>query len=221
MILFVSGCGGFSPPNYADRADRLVRSGYVVAYVDYLRARDIEDACEGSGESISVQEIGEYVVAAATELEQEPYVDGNRVFAVGWSLGGGGVLSALNLIDPASSPLTAVAGLYPACRGVRPWQAALPALLLLGEFDNIQPPEFCRALVQDVKLAAVHVRTYSRAHHAFDAIELPVITEPRKGPTVGYNPQAAAEAWEMILKFFNEGRRLTGAAPVGAAGTPR
>src|SRR5688572_26511182 len=38
LILFVSGCSGFSPPNYADRANRLVRNGYSIAYVDYLRA---------------------------------------------------------------------------------------------------------------------------------------------------------------------------------------
>jgi len=202
LILFVSGCSGFSPPNYADRADKLVRTGYVIVYVDFLRAHGIENACEGSGQSISVQEIAEYVVAAATELRNESYVEQNRVFAVGWSLGGGGVLSALNLIDARSSPLTAVAALYPACRDVGPWRASIPALVLLGEFDNIQPPEVCRALVQNVRLAAVQVRTYSAAHHAFDAIELPVITELKKEPTVGYNPQAAREAWDTILKFF-------------------
>lgn len=220
LILFVSGCSGFSEPSlYARRAAKLVQEGYVVAYVDYLGAHGMKSACkpdyakrtwtdehgprDGGGQFITLDQIGEYVLAAASELRTRPYVRADRVFAIGWSLGGGGVLAALRMIRPENSPLRAVVALYPACRGVPGWRESVPALIVLAALDNIQPPQFCQEFVAGLHASTpITIQTLPRAHHAFDADELPVVTHPATGPTVGYNPDAGARAWETIRKFL-------------------
>jgi dienelactone hydrolase len=207
-VLLVPGCSGFaSHPSYVQQAEHLVDDGYVVVHVDYLAAHAIANACPGpentKGESITVQEIAEYLLAAAADLRGESYVEANRIFAVGSSLGGGGVLATLSMTEARPFPLAAVAALYPLCRGVPTWERSIPVLLLLAGLDTITPPEICQELIAGVSApTAVTIRTFPHAHHAFDAIELPVMTQPVNGPTVGYDPDAAIEAWGVIHKFL-------------------
>jgi dienelactone hydrolase len=207
----VSGCSGFAdarfPTTYASRAAELVRDGFVVGYVDYLAAQGITSACSTAEDArgqpvITLQQVGAYVLAAAADFRLMQDVQDDRVFAVGWSLGGGGVLAALSL-GSGSSQLAGAVAFFPVCRDVPTWSDATPALLLLGDLDNIQPPEFCRQLAKNLPATArTTIRSYAKAHHGFDVAELPVITEPQPGPTLGHNPEARAAAWTEMREFL-------------------
>ena len=210
-VLMVSGCSGFAdarfPTTYAQRAETLVSAGYVVGYVNYLAAHGVDNACDwapnADGRPIALREIGEYVVAAAADFRDDPGVQGAPVFAAGWSLGGGGVLTALSVIPENAFPLAGVVAFFPVCRSVPAWSSSIPALLLLGDIDNIQPAEFCRALAKRLTAGTrTTVRSYANAHHGFDISEIPVVTKPEAGPTLGHNPEARAAAWAEMMVFL-------------------
>lgn len=214
-VLMVSGCSGFAdarfPTTYARRAETLVSEGYVVGYVNYLAAHGIASACDwapnADGQPIALRQIGEYVVAAAADFRDDPGVQGAAVFAAGWSLGGGGVLSALSVSAENTFPLAGVVAFFPVCRSVPAWSSSTPALLLLGNIDNVQPPEFCGALAKRLPAATrTTVRSYANAHHGFDISEIPVVTKPEAGPTLGFNPGARTAAWAEMLGFLRRER---------------
>src|SRR5216684_6872317 len=120
-ILLVSGCGSFAPrmaPQiYTDMAEGWRAKGYVVVFVDYLAARG-RNRCP----SIAAADLGKDVLVVASHLRTQPLIDPERVSAIGWSLGGSGVLAALDQIDPGErSPLHAVVAYYPVCGTLELW----------------------------------------------------------------------------------------------------
>src|SRR5439155_5482371 len=90
-ILLVSGCNGFAPrrapQSYTDMAEGWRAKGNVVVFVDYLAARGM-NRCP----SVAPGDLGKDVLAVASYLRTQPLIDPERVSAIGWSLGGSGVL---------------------------------------------------------------------------------------------------------------------------------
>jgi dienelactone hydrolase len=207
VVLVVPGCSGFGPKHYDSEGARLTEEGFIVINVDYLSARELSTACPAPGDTlfpVPASVIARYVLAAAADVRSDTLIRPTRVMAVGGSLGGGGVLATLSTNRMGAFPLDGVVALYPQCRGVSRWDRPVPVLMLLGGLDNIASPTTCRALAGGKdSTAGVIVVTYPRAHHAFDADELPIVTERRTDATVGYNPQAAADAWHRITNFIH------------------
>src|SRR5262249_22310211 len=128
-VIMVSGCSGFTPPEspafFTRRAAQFTAEGAVVIFVDHLAARGYRTCADrgrtGGGWDYA-QEIGRDVVAAAAYLSGLPFVKPAEIVAVGWSLGGGGVLAALGAMPPSVTPLLrSVVALYPYCPDVKPW----------------------------------------------------------------------------------------------------
>ncbi len=204
-ILIVPGCSGFSHPRapnaYLSYIERLKAMGHAVFVVDYVSAEGISDACGGK---LSSAQVAEYVSAAASHVARLPFVKRDEIRIIGWSLGGGGLLSALDTLEDQRIPIRGGLALYPVCRDVQPWRSQTNLVILLGGLDNIQPPEICQQLVERVSTQRVELRLYQGAHHGFDWSELPTRIERDEKPTLGYNPEAAHAAWEEITAFLKK-----------------
>jgi dienelactone hydrolase len=105
-----------------------------------------------------------------------------------------------------ASSFRAAAVIYPYCRDLRPWGSGQPVLVLLAGQDDVTPPRFCEELLTRVpNRNLVETRVYPEARHAFDVPTLPAVA-PFSGDsrrTVGYNADAAAQAWKALTTFLD------------------
>lgn len=199
-LLLVPGCGGITAARL-ERAEELVRRGYLVVFVDYLSARGLETACRGE---VSPGDVAGDIRATSAHLRSRPDVRSRAIGAVGWSLGGAGVLTTLVGAEmDRQPPVDAAVAFYPVCRGLHPWKINVPTLVLLAGRDDIAPPALCEDLI--VRGAGrVEIRMYPEARHSFDMTDLPPPAPSRAFPgrTVGFDADAARRAWDDVLTHF-------------------
>src|SRR5712691_12310499 len=195
-ILLVSGCSGFAPrlapQTYTDMAEGWRAKGYVVVFVDYLAARG-RNRCP----SIAAADLGKDVLVVASYLRTQPRIDPERISAIGWSLGGSGVLAALDQIDPGErSPLHAVVAYYPVCGTLEPWSVKVPVLVLMGANDKMAQPAACEQLFAHLPSGTpVEARVYPDAGHGFNFPESP--------PYVSYSAVATVAAAHEVHQFLS------------------
>jgi dienelactone hydrolase len=204
-LLFVSGCTGFTPReaplHYTRTAEDFAARGYVVLFVDYLRARGRE-VCGGT---IRAPEVGGDILAAVAYARSIPFIEPSDVSVIGWSMGGGGVLDAIaRLSVDAPPPFRAAIAYYPECYGVvAPLRASVPLLMLLAGQDDVSWTWACQDLVKRLPAGfPIEVRLYPAARHAFDVPELPPLLRWHRGGTLGHDPEAAAAAAEEVKRFL-------------------
>lgn len=206
-VIFAPGCSGFSPtfaPKVYERAaERLRAQGYLVAFADYFGRRGVTGCASGA---ITPADAGKDVVAAALWLKSQSSVDPARIGVIGWSFGGGAVLVALG--EPGGKQLgfSRAVVYYPVCRNVRGWKSETPVLMLLAGDDDVAPAKACQEAAHgSTKPDAVKIVVYPGAQHGFDVSELPPKMKYGFG-TIGYQPQAAAAAWEETERFLKPAR---------------
>jgi dienelactone hydrolase len=205
-VVFASGCSGFAPsvaPKAYERvAEQLRGQGYLVLFADYLGRRGLKTCISGRS---SRSDAGKDVVAAATWLKSQPFVDPARISVIGWSYGGGAVLAALAEHSQDRLSFSRAVVYYPDCRSLRPWKNATPVLMLLAGADDVALGEACEEVVRSSAAPnAVKIVLYSGAQHAFDVSELPATLTYRFG-IIGYHPKAAAAAQQEIERFLKAG----------------
>jgi dienelactone hydrolase len=198
-VLLVPGCSGFAASNgvnlYDERAHELQAAGYVVVFVDYVGRRGLTNCGH-----VSRAEVGQDILEAAAWIRGQDGVDTDRVSAIGWSYGGGGILAALASMPAGPSPIAKAAMYYPDCRGAQRWSASgVSALILIGAKDDVAVPALCD------KAEGPSLRTiiYPDAYHAFDSRGLPERAEYPFG-TLGYSAEAAKASWAAVLDFIRE-----------------
>jgi len=180
-------------------AQQLSDEGFLVLLVDYLTARGVLNACSGE---VTFSDVGKSVLAASLTAQTHPLADRSRLFLLGWSRGGSGVLAALADLDDAQPLFRGTIAVYPGCK-VEPWEGDHRVLLLLGEADDIALPDVCRNLVERLPHARnVAVRSYAGARHGFDVAELPALLEIGNDLTLGFDVSAAEESWNEIEAFL-------------------
>jgi dienelactone hydrolase len=187
--------------HYARMAERLRVGGFAVVLVDYLTAENTDNTCSGE---ISHDRVGEYVGASLNFARRLPRVDPSRLFVIGWSHGGAGVIAWLQTLGEGSSPAVAGAvAFYPECRSRDVWSSTIPVLVLLGESDDITPPETCDKILRRLPVGTqVTSRRFAGARHGFDFTEGPEVLSIGGGMTVGRNANAGAKAWKEIFAFL-------------------
>jgi dienelactone hydrolase len=207
-VVFASGCSGFAPPMapkaYERAAEQLRSQGYLVLFADYLGRRGLKTCNSGR---VSRSEAGKDVVAAATWLKSQPFVDPARISAVGWSYGGGAILVALAEHRQDQLGFSRAVLYYPECRLIQPLKTATPVLMLLAGADDVSPGDACEELAKkSAAPKAVKIVIYSGAQHAFDISELPATMPDRFGfGTIGHDPKAAAAAQQELERFLKAG----------------
>jgi dienelactone hydrolase len=153
--------------HYARMADRLRDGGFGVVLVDYLTAENVANTCSGE---ISHERVGEYIAAALEFAGTLPRVDLSRLYVVGWSHGGAGVISWLQDLGVQTPAVAGAVAVYPACGSRGPWVSGVPVLVLLGEADDITPPETCDEILARLPDSTLfEVRRYADARHGFDS----------------------------------------------------
>ena len=131
--------------HYPKMAMTLRDEGYAVFLLDYHSAEGVISACLGE---VTTSRIAEYVVTALRSIAADPRVDREDISIIGWSLGGAGLLRAVELLVNERASVSAAIAIYPGCAGVAPWSHELPVHLFLGDADNIAPAETCRSFVE-------------------------------------------------------------------------
>jgi dienelactone hydrolase len=203
-IVFASGCSGFAPPPapkaYERAADTFRAQGYVVVFADYLGRRGLTTCISGR---INRSQAGKDVVAAATWLKSQAFIDPARISTIGWAFGGGAILAALAEHGYDQLGFSRAVVYYPACWALRPWNSPTPVLMLLAGADD--SGEACEEVVKGgVTSNNVKIVLYSGAYQGFDVSELPPKMTYRFG-TLGHDPQAAAAAQQEIERFLKAG----------------
>jgi len=198
-VLLVPGCSGFTETNgvnvYNERAIELQAAGFVVVFVDYI-VRRMQTNCA----HVSLSEVSADIIEAATWVRDQPGMEAGRIFVIGWSYGGGGVLTALKG-TPRTPPIAKAVMYYPVCRGAGPWAADVIGLMLLGQLDDIAFPSLCDAVAEGVPPAKLRVITYQNTRHGFDMRGWTARSDFPSGSR-SYNADADKAAWSAVLDFL-------------------
>jgi dienelactone hydrolase len=198
-VLLVPGCSGFAKTNgasvYEERAAELQAAGYFVVFVDYV-GRRMKTNCA----YVSQGEVSSDIIETAAWVHDQSGVDANRIFAIGWSYGGGGILAALKAM-PGTPPIAKVVLYYPVCRGAGPWSADVNGLMLLGQSDDIALPALCDPIAKGMPADKLRVISYPKARHGFDMRNLPDRPDLPSG-SPAYNADAADASWQAVREFL-------------------
>jgi dienelactone hydrolase len=198
-VIVLHGCGGISSHS-VKIADRLGSWGYVALTVDSIGPRGIASRC-GSG--LPEQAFDAY--AAFRYLSQLEFVDPARIAVLGQSMGGWSALYAVDHDFAAqyfNERFRAAIAYYPGC-GIPAAMMTAPALVLIGEADDWNPPERCREMVAHARSdgAPIALTLYPGAYHAFDVPQFkPGIRF--LGHWLEYNEPAARDAEEKVRAFL-------------------
>ena len=207
-MVLLHGCSGIVPSQMA-WAQWFQARGYVALVLDSFEGRGLKRLC-GDSSPLTGGARAVDVYAAARYLGGLPYVDRDRIGALGWSHGGWTVLRAAALEGsyPGVS-IKALIAFYPYCGDVAVYRSRVPLLMLLGAEDNWTPAEPCITLAEGARRDGLDVTAvvYPNAHHGFDASALTrpvVIADARRGAgaTVAYNPAAHADAERQVEQFL-------------------
>jgi dienelactone hydrolase len=231
-IVMLHDCSGLGPRSSGSPrrwARKLVEWGYVVAIPDSFSTRGHADGvCTSSSPSrAEVSPVRRVRDAYDTlrHLRTLPYVDANRIGAMGGSHGGATTLAVMAEAPQDSQALAeakrhgfrAAVALYPNCSIGQPkfdtqYKAVAPVLILAGELDDWTPAQPCQRLAEVARKggADVRIKVYAGAHHSFDN-NSPVRYVPTRnnanapggrGATTGGHAQAWEDSIREVKAFF-------------------
>lgn len=188
--------------HYARMAEQLRQRGFAVVVVDYLSAEGVANTCSGE---IRHETVGQYITAALDYARDLPNTDPDRLFVIGWSHGGAGVIAWLQTLGSSERPAAGAVAVYPQCESREPWVSSLPVLVLLGGADDIALPEVCDQLEERLPEGTeARFSTYPDGRHGFDMTEGPEVLD-LGGITIGRHPESGSAAWSEIFEFLNAG----------------
>lgn len=188
--------------HYPLAAERLRDAGYAVLLVNIQAAEELVTACSGQ---IPASRMAEYIDEAIGWASTLDFVDPARLQLIGWSMGGGGILAWLEKRRAGSDAIKSATVVYPGCRNIEPLTVNVPLLMLLGEADDIAPPELCEQLAtRSANREAVRVHSYPGARHGYDVEDAPARLDIGNGMTVGYQREAAEDTWRVMFSFLSE-----------------
>jgi dienelactone hydrolase len=225
-IISLHGCGGL-----LDEKGKISRNRYRVAeyfnvekmhmlVLDSFTPRGVKSICEipTSRRPVRYEDRREDVFAAIQWLVQQPTVDKNRIAVVGYSHGGGTVLSVLDRADKfvrdrSVQPRAAIAYYPPCLRYTQMWnyEISAPLLLMIGKLDDWTSADYCPPLRDKVKRAQpdslFELVIYPDSHHGFDGygevkVRSGLATASGKA-TVGGNPVAREDALRRMFDFLS------------------
>jgi dienelactone hydrolase len=226
--VFLHGCSGmFSPqtgkisPIYRAWTGLFNSYGHAVLVVDSFGPRQHGEMCSVAGFDLALyRNRPKDAYGALAWLQAQDFVRADRIAALGWSQGGGAVLLSVGQPslgrprDMTAPDFRASVAFYPAsCREERlpaGWTTTIPLFVLIGDADVWTPAAPCAAAMGAAlaRGAAVSMKVYPGAYHAFDAPglsqrELPLY-RTRAGivPIVGTDPAARADALEHVPAFL-------------------
>jgi dienelactone hydrolase len=193
-------------PSIRRRADRIAELGYAVFVADVL----------GAGIRAGPPQLPQAVVAPFLEdrllfrrrlfaglhaLQSRPECDEDRIAAVGYCLGGCGVLE----LARAGAPIRGVIslhGILSAPIPATPRAVAAKVLVLHGDADQVAPTESVLDFQKEMRLARANwqINIYGDAKHSFTGEG----AADGRTPDAGLHPQTEARAWQTTVEFLQE-----------------
>jgi dienelactone hydrolase len=188
------------------RADRLAELGYA-AFVADLFGAGIRPAPPQSPMTV----VGPFLDdrlrfrgrlwAGLRAFQQRPECNADRIAAIGYCIGGGGVLE----LARAAAPLRGVVslhGILTTPMAAQPKTVVSKILVLHGDADTVVPPESVIAFRAEMQLARANwqINIFSDAKHSFTG-------EGAVGdrtPEAGFHPQTDARSWQTTVEFLRE-----------------
>jgi len=223
-LVLLHGCHGVLPST-REWGRWLRARGYVALIVDSLTPRGLTETCSFSSPDVPNTERFDDTAGAFRYLASRPYVDRERIGVIGWSNGGLFAMTAINgpsherarlrgVILPEPAFRAAVAFYPGGCFSLVNETVVRPLLVLIGDADDWTLPAPCIEMVQGMRSrgADVSLAVYPGAVHYFDTegparVVLPDVTNRNRpggccGATIGYDPEAAADARRRVEAFF-------------------
>jgi dienelactone hydrolase len=211
--------GGAVATRYRDWAQHLTKAGFVVLYPDSYGSRGLGSQCRVRNRAVRTdRERVADANAARRWLQNQSYVEANKVTLLGWSTGGISVLWAVRRRsavpkDDISDFRSAVA-LYPGCRRLEAtaWSARIPTLILIGAVDDWSSAQTCQRMVAGARgrSAGTSIVVYPGAYHDFDHPDRPLqvrngyaFSSDSSGKVhTGTNPAARADALKRVPEWL-------------------
>jgi dienelactone hydrolase len=188
------------------RTRQLAELGYVAFAPDmYGDGKTTSDPKEAQALSSAVSsqpgQLSALSRAGLDVLRKQPYVDGDKLAAIGFCFGGTTVLQLAYSGVPLKAVVTFHAGLVVPDEK----QAAAirtPIVILHGDEDPFNKPETVDGVRKALDAAKVdwYLVSYGNAVHAFSNPG----SDSYKIPGIAYNEKAARRSWEEMQRFFNE-----------------
>ena len=190
--------------HYLRMAERFRKEGFAVLLIDIYSAEGLVTACKSK---IQAERIADYISESVAWVAELDFVDATRIHIIGWSMGGGGVLSWLHGPRTQTDSVQSAIAVYPSCKNLEPLTNAVPLLLLLGEADDIADPAKCQELIaKSITKPMITVRSFPGARHGFDNSDAPLVMDIGNGKSIGFQSTAAEVSWLEILAFLSDRR---------------
>jgi dienelactone hydrolase len=138
-------------------------------------------------------------------LAQQSYVDADRVALLGFSMGGGAVLDAVEpglIEDKKPRHFRTAIAYYPWCKD-REGVTTVSTVIFVGDKDDWTLASWRREMIarRDEKGSPVKLVVYPDATHAFNS---PGPPREYLGHHLEYNAEATADAWTQVRSFLHE-----------------
>jgi dienelactone hydrolase len=210
-VVLLHGCNGNWRRLDERWGKRIASWGYVTLTVDSFGPRGLKNTCNNGGPV----DLAFDAYRALSFLTRQPFVDSDRVAALGFSQGGWLALTSVErgAIERGSEvKFRAAVAFYPPCGGFNGIMT-VPTLILIGERDDWTLAESCRNMVdgrddwgisrQKSEGAPIRLVVYPGAYHGFDA---PGLQAPKQylGHRLEFNKPAADQAIDAVREFLHE-----------------
>lgn len=186
------------------RAEQLAELGYVAFAIDMygkdIRPKTHEEAAKESGIYRNDRQLMRARAHAALEkLKEVPFVDPERIAAIGYCFGGTTVLEMAR----AGEDLKGVASFHGALGTselAQAGQVKAKVIVFHGASDTFVKPEEVASFKEEMKKAGVDFQfiPYEGAVHSFTVKEAG--DDPTKG--MAYNEKADKDSWEKLKEFL-------------------
>ena len=191
-VILLHTCLGL-PAQRASIGERIAAWGYVALFVDDFATRGLKETC-----AVDFKQALADADGALAYLARLPYVDPDRIAAVGFSQGGD---TALKIATGGAAGFKAAAAFYSPCANVAGATLDIPTLILVGATDEVTPAADCAKLARQQAPGMVKFVAYPGAAHGFDIPEFGAGTKVM-GMLLAYDRSAALRSWAELRSFL-------------------
>lgn len=188
------------------RANRLAELGYAAFVADLfgtaVRPRPPESPMTVVGPFLEDRlRFRRRLSSGLRAFQQRPECNGDRIAAIGYCIGGCGVLE----LARAGAPLRGVVSLHGILStpiSAKPGAVRAKVLVLHGDADSVAPADSVIDFQKEMRLAQANwqINIYSDAKHSFTGEGV----ADGRTPEAGLHPQTEARSWQTTVEFLQE-----------------